>query len=128
MMMGEMMGERHGFRGEGGLDLGGFGLSGFLRGEVVVVEDWMLRKMRDISTLNKEEGEDGEEDEKEEEVELSRQDRKRTCMIPISLTTHAQDYCCCLPACHVCLNGRAALYSHPSFVRPSFKEDNFIFP
>lgn len=42
-------------------------------------------------------------------------------MIPISLTTHAQDYCC-LPACHVCLNGRAALYSHPSFVRPSFKE------
>lgn len=106
----------------------GFGLFGFLRGEVVVVEDRMLRKMRDISTLNKEKGEDREEDE-EEEVEQPRQDRK---MIPISLTTHAQDYCCCLPACqpacHVCLNGRAALYSHSSFVRPSFKENNFIFP
>lgn len=59
----------------------------------------MLRKMRDISTLNKEKGEDRDEDEEEEEVEQPRQDRKRTCMIPISLTIHAQDYCCCLPAC-----------------------------
>lgn len=54
VMVGEMMGERHGFRGEKGLDLGRFGLFGFLRGEVVVVEDRMLREMRDISTLNKE--------------------------------------------------------------------------
>lgn len=70
------MGERHGFRGEGGLSLGGFGLFGFLRGEVVVVvEDRMLRKMRDISTLSKEKGEDREEDE-EKEVEQPRQDRK----------------------------------------------------
>lgn len=78
MMMGEMMGERHDFRGEGGLDLGGGRrLYGFLRGEVVVVEDRMLRKMRDISTLNKEKGEDREEDEEEEEeVEQPRQDRK----------------------------------------------------
>lgn len=76
VMMGEMMGERHGFRGEKGLDLGGFGLFGFLRGEVVVVEDRMLRKMRDISTPNKEKGEDREEDEEEEEVEQPRQDRK----------------------------------------------------
>lgn len=75
MMMGEMMGERHGLRGEGGLDLGLFGLFGFSRGEVVVVEDRMVRKMRDISTLNKEKGEDREEDEKEE-VEQPRQGRK----------------------------------------------------
>lgn len=54
----------------------GFGLFGFLRGEVVVVEDRMLIKMRDISTLNKEKGEDREEDEEEEEVEQPRQDRK----------------------------------------------------
>lgn len=70
MMVGEMMGERHGFRGEGGLVClvsGG--------GEVVFVEDRMLRKMRDIFTLNKEKGEDREEDE-EEEVEQPRQDRK----------------------------------------------------
>lgn len=45
-------------------------------GEVVVVEDRMLRKMRDISTLNKEKGEDREVDEKEEEVEQPRQDSK----------------------------------------------------
>lgn len=76
MMMGEMMVERHGFRREVGLDLGGFGLFGFLRREIVVVEDRMLRKMRDISTLNKEKGEDREEDEEEEEVEQPRQDRK----------------------------------------------------
>lgn len=76
VMMGEMMGERHGFRGEKGLDLGQFGLFGFLSREVVVVEDRMLRKMRDISTLNKKKGEDGEEDEEEEEVEQPRQDRK----------------------------------------------------
>lgn len=56
--------------------LGGRGLYGFLRGEVVVVEDRMLRKMRDISTLNKEKGEDREEDEEEEEVEQPKQDRK----------------------------------------------------
>lgn len=73
MMMGEMMGERHGFRGEGVLDLGRFGLFGFLRGEVVVVEDRMVKKTRDISTLNKKKGEDREE---EEEVEQPRQDRK----------------------------------------------------
>lgn len=47
-----------------------------MRGEFVVVEDRMLRKMRDKSTLNKEKGEDREEDEEEEEVEQPRQDRK----------------------------------------------------
>lgn len=40
------------------------------------MEDRMLRKMRDISTLNKKKGEDREEDEKEGEVEQPRQDRK----------------------------------------------------
>lgn len=123
MMMGEMMGERHGFRGEGGLVClvsGG--------GEVVFVEDRMLRKMRDIFTLNKEQGEDGEEDEKEVEVEQPRQDRKgRVRFLYLLQHTH-KITAACLPACHVCLNGRAALYSRPSFVRPSFKENNFIFP
>lgn len=86
------------------------------------MEDRMLRKMRDISTLNKKKGEDREEDEEEEEVEQPRQDRKgRVGMIPISLTTHAQDYCCCLPATSASTVERHYTLIHRSFVRRSRK-------